>query len=89
MVENLSTNARAAGGLGLIPGSRRSPGGGKGIPLQYSCWKIPCTEAPGGLQSMGLGRVGQHTHTAAILDGSESDAQSKPVNIGVIHLFYR
>ena len=28
-------------------------------------------------------------HTAAILDGSESDPQSKPVNIGVIHLFYR
>ena len=63
MVENLSTNARAAGDMDLIPGSRRSPGGGNGNPLQYSCWKIPRTEAPGGLQSMGLGRVGQHTHS--------------------------
>ena len=26
-----------AGDLGLIPGSRRSPGGGNGNPLQYSC----------------------------------------------------
>ena len=26
-----------AGGLGLIPGSRRSPGEGNGNPCQYSC----------------------------------------------------
>ena len=26
-----------AGDLGLIPGSGRSPGGGNGNPLQYSC----------------------------------------------------
>ena len=25
--------------VGLIPGSRRSPGGGCGNPLQYSCWR--------------------------------------------------
>ena len=34
MVKNLSTNA---GDVGLIPGSGRSPGGGNGNPLQYSC----------------------------------------------------
>ena len=27
--------------LGLIPGSGRSPGGGHGNPLQYSCLEIP------------------------------------------------
>ena len=27
------------GDLGLIPGLRRSPGGGHGNPLQYSCLK--------------------------------------------------
>ena len=27
----------SAGDLGLIPGSGRSPGGGNGNPLQYSC----------------------------------------------------
>ena len=26
------------------------PGGGLGNPLQYSCWRIPWTEEPGGLQ---------------------------------------
>ena len=30
-----------AGGLGLIPGSGRSPGGGHGNPLQYSCLENP------------------------------------------------
>ena len=40
---------------GWIPGSGKSPGGGKGNPLQYSCaWGIPWTEEPGGLQSTGL-----------------------------------
>jgi len=30
-------SAPSAGDLGLIPGSRRSPGEGNGYPLQYSC----------------------------------------------------
>ena len=30
-----------AGNLGLIPGSERSPGGGHGNPLQYSCLEDP------------------------------------------------
>ena len=30
-----------AGDLDLIPGSRRSPGGGNGNPLYYSCLKNP------------------------------------------------
>ena len=34
-------------------------GEGNCTPLQYSCWKIPWTEEPGRLQSMGLRRVGQ------------------------------
>ena len=33
-------------------------GEGNGNPLQYSCWRIPWTEEPGGLQSTGLQRVG-------------------------------
>jgi len=53
MVKNLPANAGAAGEAGSIPGSGRSPGGGNGNPLQYSCWEIPWTEEPGGLQSMG------------------------------------
>ena len=47
-----------AGDVGSIPGSGRSPGEGNGNPLQYSAWKIPGTEEPGGLQSMGLQKSG-------------------------------
>ena len=32
-----TSNAGAAAGEGLIPGSGSSPGGGHGNPLQYSC----------------------------------------------------
>ena len=34
-------NARASGDAGSIPGSGRSPGGGHGHPLQYSCLENP------------------------------------------------
>ena len=34
------------------------PGKGHGNSLQYSCWKIPWTEEPGGLHSMGSQRIG-------------------------------
>ena len=47
----------SAGDTGSIPGLGRFLGEGKGYPLQYSCWEIPWTEEPGGLQSMGSQRV--------------------------------
>ena len=56
VVENLPAHARDAD-MGLIPGSGRSSRGGNDNPLQYSCWKIPWTEDPGGLQSRVLQRV--------------------------------
>ena len=46
-----------SGDLGSIPGLGRSPGGGHGNALQYSCLKNPQTEQPGELQSMGLQKV--------------------------------
>ena len=42
----------------LILALGRSPGEGNGNPLQYLVWEIPWTEEPGGLQSIGLQRVG-------------------------------
>ena len=39
MVKNLPANAGDTGDVGLIPGLGRSPGGGNGNPLQYSCLK--------------------------------------------------
>ena len=41
MVKNLPANAGDIRDLGLIPGSGRSPGGGNGNPLQYSCLENP------------------------------------------------
>ena len=41
-------SACIAGDPGLISGLGRSPGGGDGYPLQYSCpWRIPGAEEPG------------------------------------------
>ena len=37
VVENLLANPRDVRDVGLIPGSRRSPGGRHGNSLQYSC----------------------------------------------------
>ena len=60
VVKNATTSA---GDVGLIPGSGRSPGEGNGNALQYSCREIPRTEEPGGLDSMGLQRVGHNLAT--------------------------
>ena len=57
-VKSLLVNA---GDEGLIPGSRRSSGGGNGNPLQYSCLGNS-TEETGGQQSMGR-RVGHNFMT--------------------------
>ena len=41
MVKNPPANAGDIGDLGLIPGLGRSPGGGHGHSLQYSCQENP------------------------------------------------
>ena len=40
------------------PRLERSSGEGNGNPLQYLAWEIPWRVKPGGLESMGLQRVG-------------------------------
>ena len=50
MVNNPPANA---GDMGLSPGSARSPGGGNGNPLQYSCLENPMDRGAGGLQLLG------------------------------------
>ena len=54
VVKNLHANT---GDTGLIPGSGRSPRGNTGNPLQCSARRIPWTEEPGRLQSMGSQKV--------------------------------
>ena len=46
-----------AGDLGSIPGSGRSPGEENGNPFSILTWRIPWTEEPSGLQSIGSQRV--------------------------------
>ena len=41
MVKNSPANAGNIRDMGLIPGLGRSPGGGHGNPLQYSCLENP------------------------------------------------
>ena len=60
VVKNLPARAGNFRDLGSIPESGRSPEGGNGNPLQYSCLENPWAEEPGGLQSAGSQRVGRN-----------------------------
>ena len=57
MVKNLPANAGDVRDLDSIPGSGRLPGEGNGKPFQTLAWKIPWTEEPDRLQSIGSQRV--------------------------------
>ena len=57
VVKNSPAIAGDISDTGLIPGSRRSPGGGHGNPLQYSCLENPMDRGLGRLQSMQLQSV--------------------------------
>ena len=68
-VKNPPTNAGDIRHLGLIPGSGRSPGGGHGNLLQYSClenstdrgaWKAT---VHGATESVMTEHIHTHTHT--------------------------
>ena len=57
VVKNLPANVRDTGDKGdvsLIPELRRSPGGGNGNPLQYSCLENPMDRGACGLQVHGV-----------------------------------
>ena len=57
VVKNPPANAGYRRDSGLIPGSGRSPGGEHGNHSTILAWRIPWTDEPGGLQSMGSQRV--------------------------------
>ena len=54
VVKNQPANA---GDLRDFPGSGTSPGGGHGNPSSILAWRIPWTEEPGRLWSIGSQRV--------------------------------
>ena len=61
MVKNLPANVGDTRDVGSIPGSGRSPGGGNGSPLQYSCLE----------NSMNRGAWWAIVHGVAELDTTE------------------
>ena len=61
MLSNLTADSGDIRDAGLIPGSGKSPKGGNGNRISYLVFlpvKIPWTEEPGGLKSIGSHRVG-------------------------------
>ena len=60
MVKNPPANTGYIRDMSLIPGSENPPGW-RGMASHSSilAWRIPWTEEPGGLQSMGSQRVGR------------------------------
>ena len=58
MVKNLPTSAGDARDVGLILGQEDPLEEGMATHSNILAWKIPGTEEPGGLQSMGLQRTG-------------------------------
>ena len=57
MVKNPPANAGDMRDMGLILGLGRPPGGGMATHSSILAWRIPWTEEPGGLQSIGSQRV--------------------------------
>ena len=56
VVKNSPTNAGDTGDVGSVPGLKRSPRIGNGNHFSILAWKIPWTEEPGTLPSMGVAK---------------------------------
>ena len=78
MVKNLLANAEDIRDVGLIPGSGRSPGGGHGNPLKYSCLENPMDRGAWGATVHGVTKESDMTateHTHMTSTEKESFAQ--------------
>ena len=60
MIKNLPANAGDIREAGSIPGSGRSPGGGNGYPLPYSCLENPMDRGTWRATVHGVTRVGHN-----------------------------
>ena len=58
MVKNPRASAGDTRAAGSVPGWGRFPGGGMATHSSILAWRIPWTEEPGGLQSIGSQGVG-------------------------------
>ena len=80
------------GNLGSSPGSGRSPAGGHGNPLQYSCWENSMDRGAWGLQSIRSQsdwvtntHTHTHTHTIRLYQPSEFMSKSKAHALPLFH----
>ena len=58
MLKNPPASAGDMRGMGSVPGQEDPLEEGTATHFSILAWRIPWTEEPGGLQSMGLQRVG-------------------------------
>ena len=82
-------NVGDAKDAGSILGLGRSPGGGHGNLLQYSCLRIPWTEEPGGLQIIRSQRIGHNwSMHACIIFGTIFHSLGKEENFLIREQFW-
>ena len=67
MGKELACNLGDSGDEGLIPGSGRSPGGGNGNPLQYSCLGNPMNREAWGAMVHGVAKSQTQTKRLSTL----------------------
>ena len=91
MVKNPPASAGDTVDVGSIPGSGRSPGGGNGNPLPYSCLENPTNRGAWWATVQGIERVRHdwetHTHTGFIMLMSIENMFVTLVFIMFIHSF--
>ena len=63
VLKNLPASAGDAKDVGSIPGSGRSPGGGQGSPLHYSCLENPMNRGAWWATVHGVTRAGHNLAT--------------------------
>ena len=78
VVKNLSVNAEDIRDTGLIPGLGRSPRGGHGNPLQFSCLENPMDRGAWWTTLRGVVRVG-HNLATKLLPATTVSSELQPV----------
>ena len=85
LLKNLPANS---GDTVSIPMSRRSPGGGMATHSSILAWRIPWTEEPGGLRSIGSQKVGHNGSDLAcmhMIKNTDEEIQTAGLGVGVCH----
>ena len=86
MVKNPPANAGDIRDLGSIPGLGRSPRGGHGSPLQYSCLENPRTEelagySPQGCKESDMTKATEHAHVHTVRSKTSTFNKLSYINI--------